>query len=425
MQQTIQSSLKELITAQYVNNPQEWLEVNISTSGLLNLTIVSNRFVGLSIPQRKEQVLNFIKQSQISHLSPGFLGLYTLQEAESLDISRPLTNGANVYTWQDLALLAANPQNQPQALVREPREPRTVTFYSFKGGVGRTTALTHVAWILAMRGRKVVAVDLDLEAPGLSAAFNLNPKPSYGIVDYFYERSYLPEGLAPSISVSQILGEVKITNATGRLFVVPAGDLNLDYLSKVDDLRAATITETGENLWYVFHREIQEQLKPDIILVDSQSGINQWGTLSLFQAADDVIIFLFPNEQNQQGIDLVLQPLQALKNIPINFVFTPVSDVTETGISKVRKILKSLHDKITITTNQNNEEFDEAIEALVVPYLQPIALADIYPVPAVVDYYTKIANLIDEETERRKINHKDTKYTKKEAREDKSPKIVT
>jgi hypothetical protein len=33
----------------------------------------------------------------------------------------------------------------------------------------------------------------------------------------------------------------------------------------------------------------------------------------LFQAADDVIIFLFPNEQNQQGIDLVLQPLQALK----------------------------------------------------------------------------------------------------------------
>ncbi len=422
MQQTGQGSLKELITAQYVNNPQEWLEVNISTSGLLNLTIVSDCFVGLSIPQRKEQVLNFLSSSQIPHLSPGFLALYTLQEAESLNISRPLTNGANIYTWQDLALLAANPQNQPQALAREPREPRTVTFYSFKGGVGRTTALTYVAWILTMRGLKVVAVDLDLEAPGLSTAFNLNPKPSYGIVDYFYERSYLPEGLAPSISVSQILGEVKITDATGRLFVVRAGDLNLDYISKVDDLRAATITETGENLWSIFHQEIQEQLKPDIILVDSQSGINQWVALSLFQAADDVIIFLFPNEQNQQGIDLVLQPLQALKNIQINFVFTPVPDVTETGMNQVRKVFNSLHDKITRTTNPNNEEYHETTELLVVPYLQTIALADIYPVPALVDYYTKIANLIDKKMERR-INHKHTKYTNIEAREDNSLKL--
>lgn len=418
MQQTGQGSLKELITAQYVNNPQEWFEVNNSTSGLLNLTIVSDHFVGLSIPQRKEQVLNFLSSSQIPHLSPGFLGLYTLQEAESLDISRPLTNGSSVYTWQDLAYLAANPQNQHQIQVREPGEPQTITFYSFKGGVGRTTALTHVAWILAMWGRKVVAVDLNLEAPGLSTAFNLAPKPKYGIVDYFYERSYLPEGLAPSISVSQIFGEVKITDATGRLFVVPAGDLNLDYLSKVDDLRATTITETGENLWSIFNREIQEQLKPDIILVDSQSGINQWGTLSLFQAADNVIIFLFPNEQNQQGIDLVLQPLQALKNIPINFVFTPIADVTETGMSKVIKIFKFLQNKINITTNQNKE-------ALVIPYLQPIALADIYPVPALIDHYIKIANLIDEENEERKINHKDTKYTKKEVREDNLPKLIT
>jgi MinD-like ATPase involved in chromosome partitioning or flagellar assembly len=145
--------------------------------------------------------------------------------------------------------------------------------------------LTYVAWILAMRGRKVVAVDLDLEAPGLSTAFYL----------------------APSISVSQILGEVRINDTTGRLFVVPAGNLDFDYLSKVDDLRAATITDTGDNLWSIFHREIQEQLKPDIILVDSESGINQWGALSLLQAADEVIIFLFPNEQNQQGVDLILQ----------------------------------------------------------------------------------------------------------------------
>ena len=107
-----------------------WVDVNISTSGLLNLTIVSDRFVGLSIPQRQEQVLSFLHQSQVSHLSPGFLSLYTPSEAESLNLSRlQVVDGASVYTWQDLAIASANPQNQSQAPVREPHVPRTVTFY--------------------------------------------------------------------------------------------------------------------------------------------------------------------------------------------------------------------------------------------------------------------------------------------------------
>ena len=43
-----------------------------------------------------------------------------------------------------------------------------VTFYSFKGGVGRSMALINVAGILAGRGFRVLALDMDLEAPGIS-----------------------------------------------------------------------------------------------------------------------------------------------------------------------------------------------------------------------------------------------------------------
>lgn len=409
MQENWQVSLKQDITNKYVQHPLAWVDVNISTSGLLNLTIVSDRFVDLPMPQRKDQISSLL-QSHVPHLSPGFLSLYTLQEAESLNISSPqVVNMASVNTWQDLAIQAANPQNQPQLPQRELRVPRTVTFYSFKGGVGRTTALTHVAPILAMRGLKVVAVDLDLEAPGLSTAFNLNSPPKYGIVDYFYERSYLPEGVEPNISIAEIFGEVRVTNATGRLFVVPAGYLNLDYISKVDDLHATTIIDGNKSLWSVFKEEIQEQLKPDIILVDSRTGINQWGALSLIEAADEVIIFLFPNEQNKQGIELLLQSLQSLKNISINFVFSPVPDITKTGLSKVKNIWDSLQKKIKTATNENYEaDEDESDlnndqtpieELLVVPYLVPIALADSYPIQGMQDYYIKIANLIDEKTD--------------------------
>ena len=50
--------------------------------------------------------------------------------------------------------------------------PETIitTFYSFKGGVGRSMALYAVANRLAARRRRVLMVDADLEAPGLSIA---------------------------------------------------------------------------------------------------------------------------------------------------------------------------------------------------------------------------------------------------------------
>ncbi len=36
---------------------------------------------------------------------------------------------------------------------------RIVTFYSFKGGTGRTMALANVAWILAANGKRVLVAD--------------------------------------------------------------------------------------------------------------------------------------------------------------------------------------------------------------------------------------------------------------------------
>jgi tetratricopeptide (TPR) repeat protein len=46
--------------------------------------------------------------------------------------------------------------------------PQLTTFYSFKGGVGRTQSLYNLGVRLAGLRRKVLMVDVDLEAPGLS-----------------------------------------------------------------------------------------------------------------------------------------------------------------------------------------------------------------------------------------------------------------
>src|SRR6202521_3593470 len=56
----------------------------------------------------------------------------------------------------------------PSAPMANPdAKPRIVTFYSYKGGTGRSMALANVAWILAANGKRVAVIDWDLEAPGL------------------------------------------------------------------------------------------------------------------------------------------------------------------------------------------------------------------------------------------------------------------
>ncbi len=392
-------TLKQKLDSIYIQSPQEWTEFSISTAGLLNLMVVSDKLVGMSTSQRKEELRHILHEFP---LSLGFLSLYTTQEANSLQLSFPQpVQGNAIQTWQDLASWAANPQNHTQVSSEEPCAPRIVTFYSFKGGVGRTTALTHVAWILAKRGRKVVAVDLDLEAPGLSTALRLNPKPEQGIVDYFYDRAYLPNGVTPTVLITEIFGEVEIPDSPGRLFVVPAGSLDLDYISKVDDLRAGTILENGATLWSAFRDEIKQHLNPDIILIDSRTGINQWGALSLLQAANEAIIFLFPNEQNREGVQLLLNSLNSVGKLSIDFVFSPVPDLSDVGIDKINKIYTNLREAMLgqpieeIDLNEDSQNY--VSEPLIIPYLQPIALADHYPVVGLLDYYSRIANLVDED----------------------------
>ena len=48
---------------------------------------------------------------------------------------------------------------------------RIFTFYSWKGGVGRTMTLASAGVQLARRGKRVLLIDWDLEAPGLERYF--------------------------------------------------------------------------------------------------------------------------------------------------------------------------------------------------------------------------------------------------------------
>ena len=62
---------------------------------------------------------------------------------------------------------------------------KTISFYSYKGGVGRTMALVNIACLMAKQKKKVLLIDCDLEAPGLHSFFKSNVnKDEPGLVDF-------------------------------------------------------------------------------------------------------------------------------------------------------------------------------------------------------------------------------------------------
>src|SRR5438128_1127405 len=113
------------------------------------------------------------------------------------------------------------------------------TFYSFKGGVGRTQALVNVAVDLAQRGRRVLVVDFDLEAPGIDTYPLPKPiEPPIGLVEFVTE--YVRTGEVPD--ASRYMYECpSIGEKGGRLWVMPAGYQDETYARRLSEIDWRTL----------------------------------------------------------------------------------------------------------------------------------------------------------------------------------------
>ncbi len=90
----------------------------------------------------------------------------------------------------------------------------TITFYSYKGGVGRTLALANVGHYLALLGKKVFAVDFDLEAPGLHYKLLGDSEQRLGILDGLVD--YILDARAGSRDVDLARYSQEVVTLTGR-----------------------------------------------------------------------------------------------------------------------------------------------------------------------------------------------------------------
>ncbi len=360
-------------------------ELDVGAGGFVLLTIISEQFQGLARHERLQQVEPLIEEAG---LASGIIELYTPEEAISDGISVQATiDNVPPSSWEEaIAMLSAG----KKVSAKKPKHPiKRVVFYSYKGGVGRTTALIQTAFQLTRHGKRVVLIDMDVEAPGLQALLPpTDTSVEEGLIDYLWERQtcFFDDNHPAKIHLSGsnqgkrtgIVYSVNDPESRRDLFIVPAGKIGQRYIQRLSVLSTAHLFAATKDSWYQFEQDLWEQFQPDIMLIDARTGLNEWGGLSLLRLADEAFIVLYPSDQNAEGVRFIRDLLKELGGSKAKLVLSPIPEGV-IGDSLVKRIKPYL-------------DLYENEEPISIPYHPNIAGSYQFPVETALPYYAPLAN---------------------------------
>ncbi len=195
-------------------------------------------------------------------------------------------------------------------------EGKIVTFYSYKGGTGRTMALANTAWILASNGKKVLVVDWDLDSPGLHKFYHpfldsamISGAP--GVIDLINDYAWTATGQGDR-PVDWHLSHARITRLavpvrwphfpdSGGLDFVSAGAQNRDY--------AATLAIIDWDNFYgrlgggQFFDAMRADMKAnyDYTLIDSRTGLSDIADICTAHFPDILVDCFTLSDQSIEG----------------------------------------------------------------------------------------------------------------------------
>ncbi|MFN8285395.1 MAG: AAA family ATPase [Chitinophagales bacterium] len=191
---------------------------------------------------------------------------------------------------------------------------KTITFYSYKGGVGRSLALSNVAIRLSEFKKSVCVIDFDLEAPGLHFKFKnyaLQHPIKNGLVDYIHKFSCekeLPQSIA-DYSVKLLPSN----HVFSPIQLIPAGNIeNANYWKRLSEIRWHNLFyEGGDGIRFFLDMKakIQKEFNPDFLLIDSRTGITDISGVTLRVLGDEVAILAANNDENIEGSIRIIKSL--------------------------------------------------------------------------------------------------------------------
>ncbi|MFQ2681150.1 KGGVGR-motif variant AAA ATPase [Aeromonas caviae] len=254
------------------------------------------------------------------------------EQADSLPISGP-----SYPLWRDVTYLPITQEGDTEstdepsidaspsrmAAYREPVRfedgPDLVSFHSFKGGVGRTTALmTYVAACLrdstSTGVKKILVVDADLEAPGVSFWLDDINRPTVSFVQLLEALHYPPAGLDSSLDY--FAEELRKTSLSlgglqRELFILPAA---LD-LAEIQDMPVTPehLARNPDNPWQLSSHlhALGKRLGVDAVFIDLRAGLSELASPILFDPRVDHFFVSTVAPQSVRGMAEVLRCLYA------------------------------------------------------------------------------------------------------------------
>lgn len=206
-----------------------------------------------------------------------------------------------------------------------------VTFYSFKGGVGRSMAMAACAYLLAQRGLRTLAIDFDLEAPGLERYFfddpgvleNVRSRP--GLIDLVlaYKRALTNKAEFDRAEFKQwtdfVEEAIPATAKGGSVDLMMAGcrapeSRYAEYALNVRsfDWQDFFLNWRGDRFFDWLRRELTAPGKGyDVVLVDSRTGVTEMGGVCAYQLADVAVLLCAANYQNLDGTRSILNDFRS------------------------------------------------------------------------------------------------------------------
>ena len=223
------------------------------------------------------------------------------------------------------------------ALARE-REPGTITtFYSYKGGTGRTMALANTACVLAERlapDEKVLVVDWDLEAPGLHRYFpprlrandpsqDMGLDAGPGLIDLFIALSeQLPDEPARDRAQADAAVERAVAALDWQAYIGQTEHAAIHILraGRNDDGGYGRRVNTfgWEQLFQRapgIYRAFAERLARDYrwVLIDSRTGVTDISGICTSLLPEKLVVVFTPNRQSLTGVRELVQTATAYR----------------------------------------------------------------------------------------------------------------
>src|SRR5450755_3480168 len=190
-----------------------------------------------------------------------------------------------------------------------------ITFYSYKGGTGRTMALANVAWILASNGNRVLSVDWDLESPGLHKFFHpfldeSTVSATPGVIEIINDYASAAVDPGPRVDDWHLDFAGVERHAVSLDWAFPGGG-KLDFLSagrQNRDYSAAVCSLDWDNFYDRlgggrFFRAMRDDMKQkyDYVLIDSRTGLSDVADICTIELPDVLAICFTLSDQSIEG----------------------------------------------------------------------------------------------------------------------------